>query len=322
MDTNPLVDKQTERHGQQNTFYFEPSPLLTLYDKHSPMYTKLYESIPVVLLLGWTGARDQNMKKYQSIYTNQGYHVIRFAPSDKLTFLNRRLHPKYAYSLLDMMKSELKLVKNPIVTQAFSNASCFIVYQHIIMEINREGGSREYNFFKLNHRAAIYDSSPGWGRLVDLWSGVADLTKTIANPAPIRYFLSTLFLCMGLMYHYAHLGRHYFTNMFEVIGSDPRPVPSLYIYSKSDLLIYHENIARFMARRRALLPDLYQKSVVYETGDHVMLYMKYPEEYVRHVSDHLRLCKLDMRSILSQVDAGLDADSLVKRTVAKTVSKL
>jgi hypothetical protein len=57
--------------GQQNVFYFEPSKLLPV-DKNHPEYTNLYKKIPVVAVLGWAGAHDQNLKKYEQIYGSLG----------------------------------------------------------------------------------------------------------------------------------------------------------------------------------------------------------------------------------------------------------
>ena len=72
--------------GQQNVFYFEESKLLkTIDDANDAIYLKLRETIPVVLLLGWTGGKDAHLKKYSDIYSNLGYHTIRFSPSDYTT---------------------------------------------------------------------------------------------------------------------------------------------------------------------------------------------------------------------------------------------
>jgi len=72
--------------GQQNVFYFEESILLkTIEDANDANYLKLRETLPVVLLLGWTGGKDSHLKKYAEFYSNLGYHTIRFSPSDYTT---------------------------------------------------------------------------------------------------------------------------------------------------------------------------------------------------------------------------------------------
>jgi hypothetical protein len=72
--------------GQQNVFYFEESKLLeTIEDANDSNYVKLRETLPVVLLLGWTGGKDAHLKKYSDLYSSLGYHTIRFSPSDYTT---------------------------------------------------------------------------------------------------------------------------------------------------------------------------------------------------------------------------------------------
>ena len=107
----------------QNKFYFQPSNLLPADSSH-PDYSRLYAKIPLVCLLGWAGARDQNLKKYANIYSSLGYHTIRFSPSDKLSFFaSEQTHKSYADEFLHLLKSKYKLTENPIFVQMFSNAS-------------------------------------------------------------------------------------------------------------------------------------------------------------------------------------------------------
>ena len=179
---------------------------------------------------------DKNMKKYNIMYSSMGYHVIRFSPSDRLTFLNSKSHPKFAYKLLDMMKTQLKLVNNPIITHMFSNASIFILYQHIILEINSR--RKDYEFFKRNHKATIYDSSSGWGRVSNLFHAIADLAKAHLTNNVSRYIFSTVVITLSLSYHEVNFGNHYHNNMFSVLVNDNKAIPCLYLYSKADNLLY------------------------------------------------------------------------------------
>jgi hypothetical protein len=43
---------------------------------------------------------------------------------------------------------------------------------------------------------------------------------------------------------------------------------------------------------------LYLKTVVYNDAEHVLLYAKHPEDYVKHIIEHINYCKLDLKNAL------------------------
>jgi hypothetical protein len=284
---------------EQNTFFFEKSPILSSeLAKNSNAYSKLYDNLPVVLLFGWTGSRDRQLVKYQKLYSSMGYHVLRFSPSNKLTFLGRKDHPKYTENLLYLFTNELKLTKNPIITHIFSNAGSFIFYQHIIHQMNQQ--NKNWEFFKLNHRAAIYDSSPGWPHsALPLWHGIADLNRPLNFFA--RYLISTVLVSCAALYHYGQLGKNYFTVVFDRIINDKRPVPTLIMYSEADKLIDPKSIKEMIIKRKQLHKDLYLKTVVFKDADHVLIYKKYPDDYLKHITEHLKMCNLDQNTVLEKM---------------------
>lgn len=177
------LPKQTSVANRQNQFYFERSKLLDqvivkdgLNDK---TYRELYQRIPVVLILGWTGSKDSNVRKYEQIYSDLGYHTIRFAPSNKLTFLKSRLHKLYTNRLVEMI-NQLELRNNTFVTHMFSNAGCFIIYQHLLRDPAAQ-------FFRDNHKSAIYDSALGLPhKCVRLVSGINNLLRPAITNQPLR----------------------------------------------------------------------------------------------------------------------------------------
>lgn len=112
----------SKNKGEQNVFYFEPSRLLPS-DKTLPEYLFLYSKIPVICLLGWAGAQDQHLVKYSRIYSQLGYHTLRFSPSMKITFfITKALQKKYANEFLESFNN-YGIKKNLILVHIFSNAS-------------------------------------------------------------------------------------------------------------------------------------------------------------------------------------------------------
>lgn len=183
------MNDPTKSRGKQNTFYFDESNLLASLDKSDPAYQKMFKQIPVILVLGWAGASDNNLKKYQSIYAQMGYHTLRFAPSSHLTFVDTKNHRKYADELLDCLRNQYKLTENLIFTHFFSNACSFIMYQYFIDEMNKNNS--DYDFFKQNHKGIIYDSAPGWvTKPISFSFGVSNLVKNQVSFAPVRYLIS------------------------------------------------------------------------------------------------------------------------------------
>lgn len=104
--------------NRQNEFYFERSPILNGLSESGPNYQQLYENIPVAMVLGWAGAQDQHVRKYEQIYSKLGYHTIRFSPSNQLTFFQHSLHKSYADRLLDLIDQN-KLKNNTYITHFF-----------------------------------------------------------------------------------------------------------------------------------------------------------------------------------------------------------
>ena len=290
------IDSNKSISGRQNVFYFEPSIHLENADINDKAYSILYDKIPVVLLFGWAGARDSHLKKYQSIYKNMGYHTIRFSPSDQLTFFQPSKQKPYAYELLDLMKD--KVGKNQILIHMFSNACLFILYQYILHEI-KDGKNEKYNFFRQNHKGFIIDSAIG--SLVashKLLGGVAGLLESQIKFTPAKYLVASALVATWKAYDYFYQDSHYFAKAFYAALHDNNPVPTLNLYSTQDKLICPEKIANFFQKRKELYPDMYLKTVVYNDADHVLLYAKHPEDYLKHIIEHVNYCKLDMKTAL------------------------
>lgn len=205
------------------------------------------------------------------------------------------------------MKKELKLVNNPIITHQFSNAPLFVLYNQILREISGPEPSKEYNFFKLNHRTDILDSAIGWPVPgYKLLGGMADLLSLHYDNPVKRYSAAFAIVILYEAYYYANFGNDYFSKAYETINYDSRCLPTLSMYSKGDKLISAKSIAKMIRIRRKAYPNIYIKEVVFEDADHVLLYPKYPEEYVKHIHDHLNYCKLDLKSVLKEANITID----------------
>jgi hypothetical protein len=215
-------------------------------------------------------------------------------------------HTKYTFELLNLMKNDYKMTKNPILVQTFSNACGFVIYQHLINILNKvhdnkdRALSKEYAFFEQNQRGFIADSGFGWpANYFDLITGISNLIEPQVKFKPLRFMIAFSIVNTYNGYRLIHLGKDYFANAFETMKKDAR-VPNLYMYSKADKLISAREITKYIDDKRKLFPNLYIKSVVYEDADHVLIYAKYPEDYLKNIIEHISACNLSVKKILSE----------------------
>jgi hypothetical protein len=297
--------KLLRQPGKQNVFYYElANTLLDSNDlakgttatevkaSEQDKTNELYKRIPVVLLLGWAGAEDKHLKKYSDIYAKMGYHTIRFSPSNNLTFWSTQKQVPYAYELLDLMKNRLDFSENPLLVHAFSNASLFIVYKTVIEEANKKNSP--YEFFKRNQRGIIFDSCPGFTvNPFKLMMGIADLLEPHSRFWIVRNTISSLIVSFGAFYWFFHFKEH-FDRMYTTLLKDERMIPTLVLYSKKDKLIAWDRIAKFIDEKKQLFPSMPLKSVLYDDADHVLIYAKHPEDYLKHIREHIYTCKLNI----------------------------
>lgn len=240
------------------------------------------------------------MKKYAQIYEDLGYHTVRFSPSNKLTFFeSEQEHKKYAYEFLNKLKYEYKLTDNPILFHLFSNACGFIIYQHILNEFKTNQNS-EFQFVNKNQAGLIFDSSPGLppNQFFQFTQSVYDLIETKESSSTSKclkeYILAAMFVVFFKGYIFFQFGNDYFSKFFRNLLNDDRDhIPTLFLYSKADKLVADGNIENFIGDRRKKCPKLFIRTVVYEDADHVMIYQKYPLDYLKHIKQHLSDCNLD-----------------------------
>ena len=129
----------------------------------------------------------------------------------KNSFLDE--HTKYTFELLNLMKNDYKMTKNPILVQTFSNACGFVIYHHLINIFNKlydtkdVTHSREYNFFKENQRGLIADSGFGWpNNYFDLMNGIYNLIESQVKFKPLRFLIAFSMVNTAYGYRMIHLG--------------------------------------------------------------------------------------------------------------------
>ena len=293
---------------KQNEFYFEPSQLLP-EDKNSFGYETSYESIPVIVLFGWAGANDNHLKKYSQFYNSLGYHTIRFSPSNAFTFYHLNQHKKLTYKFLNLLKESLNLTKNKLLFHFFSNACVFAIYRHIINAIR---SNYEYGFISKNQVGVIFDSGPGKiTGFFKLISGIHDILKTEVKVKSVRFLIAAVLASTFTSYFYLKFDNEHVSDSIRVVLSDDRELPVLVLYSKNDKLVSAEKIEEFVDKKQKLQPENVNiRSYNFENADHAMIYLKYPREYVQHIKEHLKICKIELKNSYPSLELPLIKSNL------------
>lgn len=294
------------KFGEQNKFYFEPSTLLPNSTDH-PDYAYLNKHIPIVIILGWTGAKDQNLIKYSRIYNSLGFHTIRFSPSTMMTFFYTKEHKKHHEELLHLLGNQYGLTENKIFVHMFSNAGYFIIYQYIFdicnskyIPLNSSSMPVEdMKFFCKNQVGVIYDS--GLGMVTPfrkLRAGLAELAGGKGLSSIFGYCFGIFGACLVSLYKLRNNPDEYFSKGFSRYPKEEKCLlPTLHIYSKKDALISSEDIEKLIEERKRRHPSLYLKQAVFEDASHVLIYKKHPEIYEELIREHLCVCGLDPKKL-------------------------
>ena len=280
--------------GEQDKFYFEKSILL---DEKSANSTSMYNEIPVVILFGWWGAFDNQLKKYSQIYTKMGYHTIRFSPSNQLCALQKGKHRSYALKLLNLMKYEYKLERNQILIHIFSNGSFVPVYVNCIRILNKEPKIREeFDFFLPNRKGMIFDSSTG--HLKSNFFGSIKFANIVLEgqikTTALRWIV-VIFFCILLEIYKIFKDDDYYQNSINYyLKKDDLMMPTLFMYSKKDKISPHDIITKNIEIRKQNFPQQDISSVLFETGEHVKIYVEHSETYLELIEEHIKKCGLGL----------------------------
>lgn len=286
---------------RQNEFVFEPSNLLPA-DEQADNYQHLFKQIPVVCIFGWTGSHDKNLGKFSQIYTDLGYHTIRISPSFGMVFATRPYkHKDYTEKLLQLMRDQYGLAENKIFVHIISNAGACVFLQNVVdihdsvyVSNDRALDVKDISFFGKNQVGTLFDSCVGLNTSYrTLIEGVAG---SVSGSALIKYAVgvSIASFVWALLPFFPN---NYYVRGFKKCTMDRRQLPSLFIYSTGDKLIDPAQIAKLCALKRETFPGMYIKQAVFEDAEHVLIYKKYPEQYVELIKEHLKVCDLDMTKI-------------------------
>jgi hypothetical protein len=168
---------------------------------------------------------------------------------------------------------------------------------------NNEFNHEDYEFVSKNICGIICDSGYGWPHNpFELTKGVTGLLESQFKNKILSLFVATGFVISLNVYFLIMFGRDKFSVSYRTLVNDRIEVPFLFLYSKGDRILDPNDMHNFTLAKKRILPNLYIKSVVYEDADHVLIYLKYPEDYTNNIIEHLKVCEIDIPSIIQKLN--------------------
>ncbi len=277
---------KNETDFKQNVFHFMKSPLENKVDQ---------KAIPLAVILGWASSTDENILKYANLYQELGYQTLRIS----FTFgagsaLKTKEHDKFALGLLKLIQSDQQINRNSVVIHTLSNAGTFI-YRHLL-EYAQDVD--EYAFMKSSIKCLIHDSGPGLNKdYLDTIENVAKSVKNVRNTSTSTIG-SVAEVITGMV---KYMRDDYVNATMERLAKDPNKIPTLFLYSKADRLISHEEVTRFIEKRKEFLPDVNIESVLFDDSEHVSHFVQHRDEYLAKLKEHLKRSNLPIYEVKPEV---------------------
>eukprot|EP00818_Percolomonas_sp_WS_P003953 CAMPEP_0117436182 /NCGR_PEP_ID=MMETSP0759-20121206/875_1 /TAXON_ID=63605 /ORGANISM="Percolomonas cosmopolitus, Strain WS" /LENGTH=252 /DNA_ID=CAMNT_0005227773 /DNA_START=303 /DNA_END=1062 /DNA_ORIENTATION=+ len=240
------------------------------------------------------------------MYHKLGYETIAFIPSMTST-ISEKSAKRNAEQVLGMMEervaSRTRQHASPRDNRGdASNASpspvSFVAHSFSgngIYTFGRALELAQLRNVKLRYRGLIFDSTPpkiDVDRFVrGFVGGIKARSRSGAaqdlDPAFYQHWLLTplAYFSLFLVFH----GKHYQEFQENVLNQLPQRIPSLFIYSKRDILVPPQDVEAFIAEFQKRGASKIERLFFTDSG-HIMHYKMHPEEYEKKVADFLHEC--------------------------------
>lgn len=236
---------------------------------------------PLIVLLGWFGAKDRFLSKYSQFLNEAGYPTLRaICPPAAIFWPHPAPRRRFAATLLRFLAVvDEGAPARPIIFYAFSNGGGFVITElaALLQENNNAGGPPSPTV-----AGVIFDSAPCY---MHLTTGIKALGE--GRPLIVRVVLAFLFLisvALGFLAH-PYWPRRYWHSM-EMLKIGNNGGKYLYLYSHDDPLCDSERLTALIAGRVAAGLDVHARG--WERSGHVAHYRFHPEEYKELVLEFVK----------------------------------
>ncbi|XP_017474860.1 PREDICTED: transmembrane protein 53 [Rhagoletis zephyria] len=298
-----VAQRHQQQHQQQYTDAMQSEDTLEYFIKFPTMnyrsdamdngdsdFVFVYNdsNVPIVMLLGWAGCQDRYLMKYSKIYEDRGLITVRYtAPVDTL-FWKRTAMVPIGEKILKLMY-DMNFDTHPVIVHIFSNGGAYL-YQHISLAMRKHRTP-------IQIRGMIFDSAPGERRVLGLYRAVGAIygkerkkchcitALIITLTLSIMWFVEETFAAFKSLFFKTEPAQ---TNPFSDLKNEATQFPQLFVYSKGDVVIPHQDIEKFIKVRQERGVDV--SAACFEDAEHVKIYTKYPSQYIHCVCSFINNC--------------------------------
>lgn len=250
------------------------------------------KNAPLVVMLGWHGAKARNVEKYAQVYEKMGFSSVSCTAPLHVTFGFETKQREYAQAIFGFVFEDDRLadgVNNGVVIHVFSNGGGFVLWrlQDMLSGSPRSAKSTiEPEWISrlrkgITVAALVFDSAPCYPHPE---AGASAIIRGSQLPGPIRHLIAwvTVFL-MGLAFKIFSgelPGPPYFRAMEEL----DLQCPEVYLYAKDDDLVDDLTPALINKKRERISQDshgCFIEAHAFDNSNHVIMLRTHPEEYER-----------------------------------------
>lgn len=232
---------------------------------------------PVVVILGWNGAKDKHLANYSDIFTQRNYGTVRVTANPFDTFC--RLDTKVKENSIQVLKilDGMDCQRRPVIFYAFSLGGGAVFYH--MMQALTDPESKYFNKFKI--AGTIFDSFP---LRLDI-SGKTRLLKSVTDNMGNPVLKTVVWYGVGIIVEVAIRLSKVMPRFMDDMKSSPWRCKQLVLYSKADKYTPHEDVTGYINARRKRGVDVVSKC--WENSAHVCHFKEHPDEYLKLVDDFM-----------------------------------
>ena len=222
-------------------------------------------SKPLVVLVGWTHARQEHMGKYAAVYQKLGYPTLSLAPSVFHT-LNIYSSDRYSKKVSTVLNNSYS---GPFILHLFSGASTILLPRFTQLA---------KKFENIQLKGVIFDCGPS---KFTKEAAIAAVKQIFFPPALTYYAAYSCFVFSAMV-----RGTKMRKELDETFKRPVLSVPQLCLYSDIDPVLPVASVENYMEKQKGLGRDV--EGILFKGATHVRLLQAEPDKYTEQIKSFLQ----------------------------------